>query len=136
VIYCPKRDFQSHSGEARSNFIGNRIGFDFFSIGSSALGIRAKKKKKPTYHIFWDCTKALLVYVHTSSIWSKWTGDRIHLFSPMDILNMGAPTQDVSSIELVFHAYESFFHIHVYSVSVSHCEQITSATSITIIILA
>jgi hypothetical protein len=50
-----------------------------------------------TYHIFWDCTEALLVYVHTSSIWSKWTGDRIHLFSPMDIFNMGAPTQDVSS---------------------------------------
>jgi hypothetical protein len=56
-----------------------------------------------TYHIFWNCTKALLVYVHTSSIWSKWTGDRIHLFSPMDIFNMGAPTQDVSSVELVFH---------------------------------
>jgi hypothetical protein len=55
-----------------------------------------------TYHIFWDCTEALLVYVHTSSIWSKWTGDRIHLFSPMDIFNMGAPTQDVSSVELVF----------------------------------
>eukprot|EP01122_Echinamoeba_exundans_P007076 TRINITY_DN209_c0_g2_i2.p1 TRINITY_DN209_c0_g2~~TRINITY_DN209_c0_g2_i2.p1 ORF type:complete len:360 (-),score=18.97 TRINITY_DN209_c0_g2_i2:590-1528(-) len=53
-----------------------------------------------TLHIFQDCADALLVLIHATGIWERWTGMSINLVGP-DFFNLG-PRKGVRTVELAF----------------------------------